>query len=223
MKKKRSILKILILFFVTTLLLSSCSLTGNEASNSQIWIDVPLSGIKFEPGQSVNIEGHAAAAGEDHQVEIWVNGILVKNLDLSILQENLSYFTYSYLPPGSGDYIIQAVLVGSASDTLPSDIARISVGGDVEEPVELVPSPTITITPEVSVTPTLSETPTQTPEISVKFWADPLPVQAGGCTTIYWEAEKVSKLVFGGAEQPLNGSYQVCDICQPQKYRMIVT
>ncbi len=221
--KRIPVLRIFFYLLFIPLLLTSCDLTANEVSNSQIWIDVPLNETSFEPGQSVNIEGHAASAGQDYQVEIWINGDHLENLDLVPLKGNLSYFTFNYLPPGSGDYIIQAVLVGSTSENLPSDTTRISVGGNVEETAEMTPSLTITMTPEASMTESLSETPTQTPEISVKFWADPLPVQAGGCTTIYWEAENVSMVVFGDVEQPLSGSYQVCEICEPENYRLLVT
>jgi len=216
-------LKIFLTTLFFSLLLSSCGLTGNEATDNQIWIDVPLNGIHFEPGQSVNIEGHAANDGEDLQVGIWVNALEVGNPELVPANGNLSYFTYNYLPPGPGDYVIQVVLVGGTGENLISDTARITVGGDVEETVEITPSPTATTTPELTLMPSVSETPTQMPEPIVNFWADPLPVQAGGCTTIFWEAENVSKLVFGGVEQPFSGSYQVCNICEPQNYRLIVT
>ena len=217
-KQKILLIAIFFIFF-----LSSCSLTESETSDNQIWIDVPLNGINFEPGQSVNIEGHAANAGEGLQVTVWVNAVEIGNPELSPTKGNLSYFTYSYLPPGPGDYIIQVVLVGGAGENLPSDSARITVGGDVEDTVKKTPSPTTTMTTEVTLTPSISETPTQQPESTVRFWAEPLPVQAGGCTTIFWEAENVSKVIFGGVEQPFNGSYQVCDLCEPQNYRMIVT
>jgi len=215
--------KLLLIALLFTLLLTSCSLTANEMTDNQIWIDVPLNGINFGPGQSVNIEGHAANAGEDLQVTVWVNAVEVGNLDLVPTKGNLSYFTYDYLPPGPGDYVIQVVLVGAAGENLPSDNARITVGGEVEETMEITSSPTNTMTPEVTPTPSNSETPTHTPEPMFNFWAEPLPVLAGDCTTIFWEAENVSKVVFGGVEQPFSGSYQVCDICEPQNYRLIVT
>jgi hypothetical protein len=216
-------LKLLPIALLFSLLLSSCSLTANEMTDNQIWIDVPLNGINFESGQMINIEGHAANAGEDLQVEVWVNAVEIGNPDLVPAKGNLSYFTYNYLPPGPGDYIIQVVLVGAAGENLPSDTAHVTVGGDVEETMEITPSPTTTMTPEVSLTPSTSETATQTPKPMVQFWAEPLPVQAGGCTTIFWETKNVSKVVIGGVEQPFNGSYQVCDVCEPQNYRLIVT
>jgi len=155
-------LKIFLTTLFFSLLLSSCGLTGNEATDNQIWIDVPLNGIHFEPGQSVNIEGHAANDGEDLQVGIWVNALEVGNPELVPANGNLSYFTYNYLPPGPGDYVIQVVLVGGTGENLISDTARITVGGDVEETVEITPSPTATTTPELTLMPSVSETPTQT-------------------------------------------------------------
>ena len=38
--------------------------TAGGGSDSQVWIDVPLNGLTFEPGQAVNIEGHASGRAE---------------------------------------------------------------------------------------------------------------------------------------------------------------
>ena len=72
---------------------------------------MPLNGLNFEPGQAVNIEGHASG-GSGTRVEIWVNAELVTTLDTSPVRDELSYFTTSYTPPGPGNYAIQAVLIG---------------------------------------------------------------------------------------------------------------
>ena len=72
--------------------------------------------------------------------------------------------------------------------------------------------------------PTLvpTETLVPVPGAVIQFWADPPEIQAGACTTIKWHVESVSKVVFGGIEQPFDGSYQDC-LCADQRYTLTVT
>jgi hypothetical protein len=75
---------------------------------------------------------------------------------------------------------------------------------------------TATPTPVVSVTPTIGLGPI------IQFWAEPDEIKAGACTTLHWHAEGVSKVVFGGKEQPNDGSYKDC-LCKDERYTLTVT
>jgi len=70
------------------------------------------------------------------------------------------------------------------------------------------PVPTLTITPGTSAV--------------VQFWADPAEIEAGACTTIRWHVENVQRVIFGGLEQPFDGSYGDC-LCGNQRYTLTVT
>jgi hypothetical protein len=73
------------------------------------------------------------------------------------------------------------------------------------------------------VTPPPEEpTPTTPSGAVIQFWADPPEINAGECTTLYWHAENVQRVVFGGVEQPLDGSYRDC-LCSTQSYPLTVT
>ncbi len=84
------------------------------------------------------------------------------------------------------------------------------------------PAPEVTDTPTPTVTPTATITSTPALEPIVQFWADPDEIEAGGCTTLYWHAENVASLVFGGIEQPFDGSYKVC-LCETERYSLTVS
>ena len=60
-----------------------------------------------------------------------------------------------------------------------------------------------------------------TPASLVNFWAEPSELNAGECTSIRWHAENVTSLIFGGVEQPLDGSYGDC-LCTTQRYSLTV-
>ena len=72
------------------------------------------------------------------------------------------------------------------------------------------------------VSPEITDTPTSLAGAMIQFWADPPEIQAGACTTIRWHAENVQGVVFGGIQQPLDGSYQDC-LCSNQRYTLTVT
>jgi hypothetical protein len=229
-KMKHSLLKTFLkLALFIPWILTSCSLTGNSGSLSQVWLDVPLNDLHFPVGQAINIEGHATSSGQDAAVELWINTVKVTSLDLSTVKDQLSYFTYSYNPPGPGEYTIQVVLIGTADSETPMDSVHIVVGDRPAEEIPATATPTRTSTADNTITPDMTHTPsvtltyTPTPLTSVEFWADPLPVQAGGCTTLYWEVENAARVVFGGVDMSPTGSYQVCGICETQNYRLTVT
>ncbi len=74
--------------------------------------------------------------------------------------------------------------------------------------------------------PEEEETATPTPMEStgpvIEYYADPTEVEAGKCTTIYWNVQNVQKVEFGGFEQEFEGSYYDC-ICKTSTYPMTIT
>ncbi len=83
---------------------------------------------------------------------------------------------------------------------------------------------TDTPTPVISVTPVITDTPTLPPPASavIQFWSEPAEIEAGACTDIRWHVENVNRVVFGGIDQPFDGSYSDC-LCTSQRYTLIVT
>jgi hypothetical protein len=56
----------------------------------------------------------------------------------------------------------------------------------------------------------------------INYWAEPEEIEAGDCTTIYWEVRNVNMVEFGGSVQEFSGSYHDC-MCETQTYPMTVT
>jgi hypothetical protein len=204
------------------LILSFLAGCGNAPASAgiSVWIDVPVHDKHFESVQSINIEGHAASKGNIAKVEIWINGVLAANLEGLTKSGDLYQFSHSFTPPGNGDYVIQAVAYGSDGSPSQPDSTRVSVGGG--EPVI-----TVTVTMPESIEETTTSTPTtvtetpQSPGAVVEFQANPEKIQAGACTTMTWHAENVSRVIFGGIDQPMDGSYQDC-LCKDQRYTLTV-
>lgn len=199
--------------------------TPKEADYIGIYLDVPIHGISL-PLAPVNIEGHTAGSGIT-QVEIRINEAPVATVPVQPGENNLSYFSYQWQPAANGDYTLAVFPLNADARVGSPDTARITIGSTPSPPVDPsdtpTATPTITLTPEISFTPTHTQTPTFTPTplALVDFWADPADLDAGDCTTIHWHAENVASVLFGGIEQPFDGSYEDC-LCETQRYSLTV-
>ena len=210
MAEKRLIQRLLLFTFLA-LFISACNGFAPEGGTF-VWIDVPVDGLTVLMGEAVNIEGHAANPEGITQVEIWVDGDLILTLDALPSEGNLNRFSTSWLPPGEGEYTIQAVaLAGDGTASQPDSARVIVVGEDVEEPV--VEFPDLDTTP----TPTIFD---ETGPV-VEFWADTTDITAGNCFTLFWHVENVASVIFGGVERDLDGSYKDC-ICETLTYPLTV-
>lgn len=211
-----------IFILLMAVILSACSRIPQD--ETAVWIDVPVDRLTFDELQAIKIKGHATAPESVERVDIYINDTLLTTIsDLEQTGRLASYQT-TWTPADYGIYMIMAFAFGSDGSSSEPDLALVTFSKDVV--VELstteVTTPTLytkTIIP--SITPSPEDTVTD--EVSVEFWADPLPVPAGGCTTIYWEAQGVSNVIFGGVAQPMTGSYRMCGVCQEQNYRLVVT
>ncbi|MEW6400673.1 MAG: Ig-like domain-containing protein [Chloroflexota bacterium] len=75
--------------------------------------------------------------------------------------------------------------------------------------------------PTPGICPTDTATSPPPPGKVVQFLADPPTIEAGACTTVRWHVENVQKVIFGGVEQPFDGSYEDC-LCKSERYTLTV-
>ncbi len=206
-------------------LLAGCELPPSLGGVS-VWIDVPLDGLTFPDVHAIRIEGHASSAGGISRVEIWINGGLLTTIHNPPMQGDLAAFHAEWTPSAPGEYTIQAVAFGADGSPSRPDVARVVVG-EAPTPVvtatPTIPLPVVSITPD-SPTPGITDTPTIPPPAAlvIQFWADPAVITAGACTTLHWHVENASRVVFGGVNQGLDGSYTDC-LCSSQRYPLRVT
>jgi hypothetical protein len=208
-------LNFLILMILITLVASSCG--GADPSGTYVWIDVPQDGLSYPDVQPVKVKGHAAGRNGVVRVELYVDGDLWTAIDDPPTEDDLASFQAEWLPPGPGSYTIHAVAYGSDGTPSEYDQARITLGMET-------PMPVIEAVPIISITPTLTDTPTPPPVsgASIAFWADPESIDAGSCADIKWQVDEVKSVVFGGVEQPFEGSYKAC-LCHSETYTLTVT
>ena len=215
----------LLCMLVMLSLLSAC---GSESSaGTSVWIDVPVNGLVFPSVQTIEIEGHAASSAGVSRVEIWINGALLTTINDPPMQGGLAAFHAEWTPSEPGEYTIQAVAFGADGTASPPDSARVTFGGALATAVGCPspggggPTPVSCPTVVIAVTPVITDTPTSPPGAVVQFWAEPAEIEAGACTDIRWHVENVSRVVFGGIDQPFDGSYRDC-LCASQRYTLTV-
>ncbi len=185
---------------------------------SSVWIDVPLDGLAFPDVQAINIEGHAASPGGVSRVEVWINGALLTTVNDPPMEGDLAAFQAEWTPSAPGEYTIQAVAFGADGTSSQPDSARVTFGEVSGCPTPVGGGPT-----PVSCIPVITDTPTSLPPVgaAIQFWADPANIAAGACTTIRWHAENVQRVIFGGIDQPFDGSYREC-LCESERYTLRV-
>ena len=200
----------------------SCNV-DKTVSSSQIWIDVPLDGLDLVGLEPIDIKGHASSLAGVSRVDIFINENLTYSLEGLSTQGNLAHFLVKWTPPELGEYAIKAVVYADGNTTGTSDIAHVSFGGQSEVSTETPVVEQITPTRQVATTtPTnLPPTTSVTPETIIQFWAEPITIQAGACTTLYWRVENGEQVVFGGLQQPFEGSYKDC-LCKSSRYTLTV-
>jgi hypothetical protein len=204
------------------LLLISCSSTPG---GTYAWIDVPVNPTSLSDIQPITIKGHASSPAGIALVEIWVNGTLMETINSPPATGILSAFESTFTPPEPGEYMIQVIAISTEDEASEPDTAIVLIDETVAAIPLLPDGDTTPVTP--TPVPTFTPTPTPTAVESddsqvVSYWADPAEIEAGGCTTIYWEVSNVSKVEFGGFEQDFSGSYYDC-MCETQTYPMTVT
>jgi hypothetical protein len=220
-------------------LLAACSQSTSIAGEPRTWIDVPVNGLEVQPGQPVQIEGHAAhTAGVDH-IEFWFDGELQMTQDDPSTEGNLAYFVQAWTPPSPGDHTIQVVAIGADGSGSQPDSVRIRVGGQVAE-VTQAPIPTATPTiglPEINITPTptffirlvtvmFTDTPTTLPPPPapvIQFGANSNIVDAGSCTTIYWHVENAQAVAYDGYPVGPDGYSPTLCPCTAETHTLTVT
>ena len=208
MGKNKSTLLNIFIFFIVLAIPTACS-SQQASTQPYAWIDVPVDGLNVPENSVVQIEGHAAHSdGVDH-IELYANEIQLVVLEGLEVDGGLARFDFQWLPPAAGEYLIQAIAFDENGISGEADQAHVIVGAvasplsDTEEFDEIV-------------------TPTSPPGVVIDFWAEPAEITADECAVLKWHVENASKVVFGGVEQSLDGSYRVC-LCDDERYSLRVT
>jgi hypothetical protein len=123
-------------------------------------------------------------------------------------------------PVGGGPTPVSCDVTPTPLIACPSPVG----GGPTPVSCDVTPTPPIACPSPVGGGPTpvsCGVTPPPPGGAVVQFWADPSTITAGACTTLRWHVENVSRVVFGGVDQPFDGSYRDC-LCSNQRYTLTV-
>ena len=204
---------ILIIFISIFILFIPAACSSQQTpTQAYAWIDVPVDGLEVPENSIVQIEGHAAHRDGVHHVELYANEVQLVVLESLEQDGGLARFDYQWLPSAAGEYLIQAIAFDKSGISGEADQARVIVGAVTSPPPDA----------EESIEPIEEITPITPIDVVINFWAEPAEISADDCTTLNWHVENVSRVVFGGAEQPFDGSYRAC-LCESERYSLTVT
>ena len=204
--------------------ITSCA--SQTASYPQTWIDYPANGASVVAGTSVNVISHVFAREGVAEIVLSVNGEPYRRDVPAEAGADFVSVQQEWIPDEAGIYTLQ--VQGYDSQGQAGSLATVSVevlGDTAMAP----PAPVISVTPVITntpttvitVTPVISVTPPPPASSIVNFYSYPPEISAGSCATIYWYVENAQQVIFGGIDQPFNGSYSTC-LCADEQYTLTV-
>jgi hypothetical protein len=217
-------LKLLIRIAFLFSLLGTAACGQAAQAGTRVWIDFPSDGAHVPSGIPVTVMSHAYAREGVAEVVLTINGAAYRRDAPASSGAQYVQVSQDWLPPADGTYAVQVQAYSVGGQV--SDVAAVTVrvGGTVTATSVITITPTITAT-LVPPTDTPTGVPTSTftplPGAVIQFWADPPQIQAGACTTIRWHVENAARVIFGGVDQPFDGSYKDC-MCKSQRYPLKV-
>lgn len=213
-----SLIRIAALF---SLLLGIVSCAPAAQAGPRVWIDFPTDGVRVLSGTVVTVMSHAYAREGIAEIVLTIDGAAYRRDAPSSPGAENARLSQDWQPPADGTYAVQvqAYGVGGTASNVASITVRVG-GTETATPV-ITATASSTATSVITVTPVITDTPTSPPGATIQFWADPAQIQAGACTTIRWHVENAARVIFGGVDQPFDGSYQDC-LCQSELYRLRV-
>jgi len=222
MKKNRWLSVLLLLLFFA----SSCAQAADAFP--RIWLDAPFDGASFPSGGVITVISHVYARQGVAEVLLSVNGEPYRRDAPSSPGTEYVQVSQDWQPAANGTYALQVQaydLTGKASN-IASVTVRVGTTATAVVTAPAVeagasPTPVSTMTPVITLTPVDTFTPAPPAEAFIQFWADPAVIQAGACTTIYWHVENAARVIFGGLDQPFDGSYEDC-MCESQRFTLTV-
>ena len=128
-------------------LVASCNLPASSGPGPSVWIDYPADGMSFSHGTLV-VNSHSTSADAIAQVELYVNGVSVRNDLNPEPSHSLVQMSQPWVPAGPGIYTIEVMARDSDGNERRSLPVRVVITGVIP------PRTAIDITPPACLEPT---------------------------------------------------------------------
>ena len=204
-------------------------------STATAWIEYPHDG-QILPKEVTTFWIIAADVNGVGGVNAEINGVGLPASSMTDLSTNgsssLVRMEVLWNPPGEGEYTLTASAGGGSTSVTFCVVNCEGVSEEEATPTDTptpAPGATQTWTPIAQKTSTPTRTPTRTatwtrtavPQGEIYFWADPTAVDAGGCTTIHWQATGAKSVKLDGSAVGTSGSATDC-LCYSRTYNLTV-
>jgi hypothetical protein len=185
-------------------------LAGCAAAGPRVWIDVPTSGARLEPGQEVQVISHAYASSGVAEALMSVNGEPYSRGPVETSGESFGKVSQTWVADRPGEYALQVVAYDVSGAASAPAVVWVSVLSPlITPPVAAVSTPMAGATEEpTAAVPTQTITPF--PPVTAELWADHTDLAAGECTTLRWQTTNASAVLLGTTSVDLQGSMPIC-------------
>ncbi|MCJ7432617.1 MAG: hypothetical protein MUO77_03930 [Anaerolineales bacterium] len=213
----------LIMIFVFLLVWGTSSCAAENSPYPQAWIDYPTEGMSVPIGTTITVTSHGFARDGIAEFVLSVNGEAYRRDVPAVPGTDFAKIQQAWVATEAGTFTLQVHVYDTKGQASNFASVTIEVAGNVDL-IPVVPVITDTPTSVITNTPTPTSVITVTPlppSSSMQFYSYPPEIGAGSCATIYWNVENAQRVIFGGVDQPFNGSYEAC-LCEDERYTLTV-
>ncbi|MCJ7512102.1 MAG: Ig-like domain-containing protein [Anaerolineales bacterium] len=197
-------------FALFTCLVVTLAACAPAATGPRVWIDVPTTGARIDPGQELRIRSHAYAPGGVAEVLLSVNGEPYSREPVAAVGEAFSHAAQTWTADQPGEYSLRVVAYDVAGAASAPAVVWVTVGSPLA-PALLAPStPSQPIVTEGPTAAPATPTSTPSPPVTAKLWVDQAELTAGECTTLHWDTAFATQVFLGTTAVDAMGAMQIC-------------
>ena len=215
------------------------ALLESSGDAGHVWIEFPYQGQTL-PNEALTFVVYASSAGGVKSINLAING---QGLETGALTDHSMDSSMSLVsvepgwqPPGEGAYTLSAGSMG-ANAAIEFCIGACEAAV-LQEPGASTPTLTAYITETATPTPWITGSPTPTtfipdtptptetaysaPETYIELGADPPTIDAGSCTSVYWNTEGFASVTLNSNPVDAFGAVEEC-LCESKVYTLTGT
>lgn len=186
---------------------AQCESQGAQIAQAgpRSWIDAPQPYSSLPLAQT-EILSHSTDPLRIVQVELSVNGAVVRADPNPDSERTLVTMRQPWVPPGPGNYTLRVRAQNSTGIWGDYATTVVTVGGAMTTPTASPTAP-----PRASPSPPSPVvTGTPLPPVSISFTADPTRLFVGQCATIQWQVTNAAQVFLDNAAVAASGSKREC-------------
>ncbi|MBI9047340.1 MAG: hypothetical protein JEZ06_22825 [Anaerolineaceae bacterium] len=197
-------------------------LLASIGSGANIWIEFPYNGQTL-PDEELTFVVYATSSSGVDSIRLALNGEPFPTTTLNDLSsdgsKSLASVEQTWKPTRKGQFTLSAEATGTSSSIIFCIETCETSGLELEPSKTPTPNITHTPTPTPKISPTVTATTYSAPHTFIELGADPYTINAGDCTTVYWNTDGLASVTLNSDPVYEDGGIEQC-LCENTIYTL---